>query len=69
MKKIKITIIWIILLSPFFSVFVLINLTSVEFFGKLPTFNQLENPKNNLATEVFSEDGVVLGSYFLESLI
>ena len=36
-------------------------------FGDLPTFNQLENPKNNLATEIISEDGALLGKYFFEN--
>jgi penicillin-binding protein 1A len=36
-------------------------------FGDLPTFDQLENPENNLATEIISEDGVLLGKYFFEN--
>jgi penicillin-binding protein 1A len=32
-------------------------------FGKLPTFEQLENPENNLATEIISTDGKTLGKY------
>ena len=38
-----------------------------RFFGQLPTFEQLENPKNSLATEIISEDGKVLGKYFYEN--
>ena len=37
------------------------------FFGKMPTFTQLENPKTNLASEVFSSDGHLLGTYFIEN--
>ena len=44
-----------------------ICLTSIGIFGPLPTFEQLESPKNNLATEIISEDGVLLGKYFLEN--
>ncbi len=36
-------------------------------FGKLPTFRDLENPKSNLASEVISDDGVVLGTYFVQN--
>jgi len=32
-------------------------------FGELPTFEELENPEKNLATEVISSDGVTLGKY------
>ena len=67
MNKIKIIFIWAILLSPFLALFTLIQLTALGVFGALPTFDQLENPKNNLATEIISEDGVVLGKYFFEN--
>jgi len=33
----------------------------------MPTFEILENPPTNLATEIISSDGVVLGTYFLEN--
>ena len=65
-KKI-IPLIWLIVISPFFVVFILVSLASFEFFGPLPTFDQLENPNNNLATEIFSVDSVVIGKYFFEN--
>ena len=67
MNKIKIIFIWAVLLSPFLALFTLVQLTALGVFGDLPTFDQLENPKNNLATEIISEDGVVLGKYFFEN--
>jgi len=67
MTKFRKVILWIIVTSPFLGLFILINLTSIGFFGSLPTFDQLENPKNNLATEIISEDGIVLGKYFFEN--
>lgn len=36
-------------------------------FGKLPSFRDLENPKSNLASEVISEDGAVLGTYYIHN--
>ena len=54
-------------MSPFLVLFTLILLAKTEFFGELPSFDQLENPKNNLATEIISHDGVVLGKYFFEN--
>jgi penicillin-binding protein 1A len=33
----------------------------------MPSFEELENPKNQLATEIISSDGVVLGTYFKEN--
>jgi penicillin-binding protein 1A len=32
--------------------------------GSMPSFEDLENPDSNLATEVISSDGVVIGKYF-----
>ena len=67
MNKKRLTLLWALALSPFITLFSLVYLTALGFFGDLPTFNQLENPKNNLATEIISEDGAVLGKYFFEN--
>ena len=66
-RKKKIVIIWLIILSPFLAIFSLVSLASFEFFGPLPTFDQLENPSSNLATEIISVDSVVIGKYFFEN--
>ena len=34
-------------------------------FGYMPTFEILENPRTNIATEVYSADGVLLTTFFL----
>ncbi len=67
MSRKKTFFIWAVIFSPFIGLFSIIYLTSIGFFGPLPTFEQLENPKNNLATEIISEDGIVLGTYFFEN--
>ena len=36
-------------------------------FGSMPSFEDLENPDSNLATEVISSDGVILGKYFKQN--
>jgi len=40
---------------------------SYGIFGPMPTFEELENPKSNLATEVISSDGKLLGKYYIEN--
>jgi penicillin-binding protein 1A len=35
-------------------------------FGELPSLREIENPKNDLSSELISADGVSLGRYFLE---
>ena len=67
MSRYRKILLWLIITSPFFGLFLLVNLTAIGVFGDLPSFEQLENPKNNLATEIISEDGVVLGKYFFEN--
>ena len=67
MIKRSVLFIWIIILSPFLSLFFLVQLASFEVFGPLPSLQQLEDPKSNLATEIISEDGIVLGKYFFEN--
>ena len=36
-------------------------------FGPLPSLEELENPKSYLASEIYSEDGVLLGKYYLQN--
>jgi penicillin-binding protein 1A len=36
-------------------------------FGAMPSFEDLENPESNLATEIISSDGVVLGKFYNEN--
>lgn len=43
------------------------TLTSFGIFGKLPDIQELENPKSNLASEIYSADGVLLGKYFIDN--
>ena len=40
---------------------------SKEWFGPLPKLEELENPKNALASEVISSDGVTMGKYYLQN--
>ena len=42
-------------------------LASIGVFGILPTFEELENPESNLATEVISIDGKTIGKYYREN--
>jgi penicillin-binding protein 1A len=67
MNRLKTISLWLIVISPFTGLFLLVTFTSIGLFGDLPTFDQLENPKSNLATEIISEDGIVLGKYFFEN--
>ncbi len=54
---------WGVVLGGFLTLFLLFFVTSIGGFGALPTFEELENPQTNLATEVISADGVTTVSY------
>ena len=56
--------IWRFFIGGFAFVVLLVLLTSFGLFGPLPSFRDLENPKSNLASEIISEDKVVLGKYY-----
>ena len=58
---------WIVIISPIALILLLLLLIGLGVFGKLPTFEELENPKSNLATEIYSEDGALLGSFFVQN--
>jgi penicillin-binding protein 1A len=58
---------WIVFLGGLGFLFLLITLINLGVFGALPTFKDLENPKSNLATEIISADGVVMGTYYYEN--
>jgi len=58
---------WIIVLGGFTSLLLIFLLASWGVFGVLPTFEELENPEKNLATEVISSDGVTIGKYAFQN--
>ncbi|MDX1829665.1 MAG: transglycosylase domain-containing protein [Lutibacter sp.] len=58
---------WILILGGTGSIILIFLLASWGVFGPLPTFEELENPEKNLATEVISLDGQTLGKYAYEN--
>ncbi len=62
-------IFWSIFSFPFLFIGTLIILVVCGAFGSLPSFEELENPNNNLTTEVVSSNGVVLGTYQSKSFL
>lgn len=58
---------WMTIFGGVLSVILLFLFASWGFLGELPSFEELENPEHNLATEVISIDGKTLGKYFKEN--
>jgi len=47
--------------------FVALDLNFLWLFGKSPSISDLNKPKQNLASEVYTADGVMIGRYFTEN--
>lgn len=58
---------WILALGGVLSVVILILLSALGAFGTLPTFEQIENPKSNLASQLITADGKLLGKYYKDN--
>jgi penicillin-binding protein 1A len=58
---------WILFISGVLGIAFIFLLASWGALGTMPTFEELENPETNLATEVISIDGETLGKYFKEN--
>jgi penicillin-binding protein 1A len=66
-KYIKLT--WLIVWLPFLTIFTIITFISLEVFFDLPSVQELQNPKSNLATVVYSSDKQILGKYYSENRV
>ena len=68
-KKFRKNIIWfwVIISAPVILLLTLFILISQNKLGPLPSFEELENPDNSLAAEVYSEDNVLLGKFYVQN--
>lgn len=58
---------WIIFAGTIAFLFLLFFFISQGWLGFMPSFEELENPQSNLASEVISADQKVIGKYFIEN--
>ncbi|MBR4969084.1 MAG: penicillin-binding protein [Alistipes sp.] len=58
---------WIVAMTPLVALTLMLSLTAAGVFGTMPSFEELENPKSNLATEVYADNGQVIGSFFVQN--
>jgi penicillin-binding protein 1A len=58
---------WVLLFIPLIIVVSILILISFGYFGFMPTFEDLENPKNNVASEVITEDREILGTFYYQN--
>ena len=65
--KVYLIVLWSLFALSTISVYMLFYGINHEWFGPMPTFEELENPETNLATEIISADGKLLGTYYIEN--
>lgn len=66
-KKSLYKVLWKIFAFAWIAVILFFVMLSYGWFGFMPSFEELENPKSNLATEVYSSDGEILGFIGIEN--
>ena len=58
---------WLLALAGPLFIALHLFMISIGLWGQLPSFEELENPTSNLASEVYSSDRKVLGTYFVQN--
>ncbi len=58
---------WIIIFAPVALAVLIFGSISLGLWGFMPSFEELENPKSNLASEIYSYDGQLLGTYYIHN--
>ena len=64
-----VTVFWKIFLYAWGAFFLLIFLIYVGLFGKLPSIEELENPSMMSSSEIYADDGTLMGKYYLKDRI
>ena len=62
--KATLRLFWAVFAFGILSVITLFSSAALGLLGQMPELKQLENPKTNLATQILSSDGVVLGKFY-----
>jgi len=62
--KVALRFFWAVFALGILSVITLFSSAVLGLLGQMPELKQLENPKTNLATQILSSDGVVLGKFY-----
>lgn len=66
-RRTYLIVLWSLFAAFAVAVYLLFYGITKEWFGPMPSFEELENPKTNLATEIISADGKLLGTYYIEN--
>lgn len=64
--KTAVKILWRLTFLGIIAVVVFIMLINFEMFGSMPSIDDLQNPSASIASEVYSDDGKLMGKFYLE---
>ena len=60
---------WTLFLYGMIAVVAFFFLASWGFFGEMPSFDELENPNSNIASEIISSDGKTIGKFAFQNRV
>ena len=60
------SILWGLFVLSIIGVMTLFGGAAIGFYGPMPDLQQLENPRTNLASQIISSDGEILGKYYFD---
>ncbi len=63
----SVKILWRVFLFGFCAIIIMLLMANFGVFGKMPSLEELEHPEADLASEVISADGVLMGKYYKEN--
>jgi penicillin-binding protein 1A len=66
MKR-SVKILWTLFIGGFLLLLLMFTMANFGVFGKMPSVAELENPEADLASEIYSSDGVLMGKYYAEN--
>lgn len=66
MKR-SVKILWRVFFGGFLLLILLFTGANFGLFGKMPSLEQIQNPEADLASEIISGDGVLMGKYYAEN--
>ncbi len=66
-KRKVVKLMWAAVMIPVALLFLMLILAATGAFGRMPSFEELENPKSNLATEIYGDNGHIIGTFFVQN--
>lgn len=63
----SVSILWKVFLGGIVAVLLIFLGANFGLFGKMPSLKELENPEADLASEIYSADGKLMGKYYAEN--